>query len=35
MIAINQENTVGEIAAGQPLSVSVFDQLDIEYCCGG
>lgn len=35
MIAINPENTVGEIAAGHPLSVPVFEQLGIDYCCGG
>jgi regulator of cell morphogenesis and NO signaling len=35
MIAINPEATVGEIAAGQPLSVRVFEQLGIDYCCGG
>jgi regulator of cell morphogenesis and NO signaling len=35
MIAFTPENTVGEIAAVLPLSVRVFEQLEIDYCCGG
>lgn len=35
MNTFTPENTVGEIAAGLPLSVRVFEQLGIDFCCGG
>ena len=35
MNAFTSENTVGEIAAGLPLSIRVFEQLGIDFCCGG
>lgn len=35
MTSFTPENTVGEIAAGLPLSVRVFEQLDTDFCCGG
>ena len=35
MNAFTSENTVGEIAAGLPLSVRVFERLGIDFCCGG
>jgi regulator of cell morphogenesis and NO signaling len=32
---ITPELTVGEIAAAYPLSARVFEQLGIDFCCGG
>lgn len=29
------EQTVGEVAAGMPLSIRVFEAWKIDYCCGG
>jgi regulator of cell morphogenesis and NO signaling len=35
MNSFTPENTVGEIAAALPLSARLFEQLGIDYCCGG
>lgn len=34
-MAIATDKTVGEIAAGNPAAVRVFEKLNIDYCCGG
>ena len=35
MTAEFAEQTVGEVAAGMPLSIRVFEAWKIDYCCGG
>ena len=35
MDTLTAETTVGEIAARMPLSVRLFEQWDIDFCCGG
>ena len=35
MNSFTAENTVGEIASGDHRSVRVFEQLGIDFCCGG
>jgi regulator of cell morphogenesis and NO signaling len=35
MMTLTDEKTVGEIAAGCPSSVRVFEKYQIDYCCGG
>lgn len=32
---IHENATVGEIAASRPEALTVFQELDIDYCCGG
>lgn len=32
---INAKQTIGEIAIRQPLTIEVFEQLGIQYCCHG
>jgi regulator of cell morphogenesis and NO signaling len=29
------DRTVGELAAGVPVSIRIFEQWKIDYCCGG
>lgn len=34
-MVLTKERTVGEIAAGRPSAVRVFERYQIDYCCGG
>lgn len=35
MTTLSPDTTVGEIAAGQPVSTRVFEKYGIDFCCGG
>lgn len=34
-MTINANNTVGELAVGMPGATRIFEQMGIDYCCGG